>query len=98
MPDSPTPRIRFQPYDTRNNCNPDWLWVEKRWKDEADYYGEELTQEQVENANDCPNCGVLRGSGCVGGTGKPIGDPHRGRRRIAGETELQKHGPRFTKR
>lgn len=93
--DQHAPRIRWQPRD--KNGNPDWLWVEQRWKDEADYYGEELTYEQVEAAVDCPQCPAKVGEGCVGARGTLIGDPHRQRRRIAGEQELEKHGPRFTK-
>lgn len=98
MPADPqAPRIRWQPRDTKNGTNPDWLWVEQRWKDEADYYGEELTFEQVDEMVDCPICPAKAGEGCRGGRGTLIGDPHHQRRRLAGEQELERHGTRFTK-
>lgn len=92
-------RIRWQsPNAVDGFRNPDWLWVQQRWKDEADYYGEELTASQIVQMLACPRCESLVTWACTTEDRQAsIKEPHRERRRAAGETLLKLHGPRFTK-
>jgi hypothetical protein len=85
-------RIRFQ--DLRGDgSNPDWNWPAERWKDEADYYAEELRPAEIIALTGCSHCGVLSGLPCLG----PLFTIHQPRRRAAGCEMLRRKGPRFTK-
>jgi hypothetical protein len=87
-------RIRFQ--DLRGDgTNPDWNWPASRWKDEADYYAEELKEAGVIALTGCSTCGAVSGNLCAG---KVLGGGvHQPRRRAAGCEMLRRKGPRFTK-
>lgn len=88
-------RLRHQPRTV--DGNPDWNWVEQRWKDEADYYADDLTSEkELIAAAGCPHCGVAAGEQCIG-PGILEDMWHGPRKRAAGEAMLAERGPRFSK-
>ena len=84
-------RIRFQPKDQWGK-NPDWNLVDRRWKDEADYYADELDKRQVIALVACPVCAVPRTVPCR----DTLVDFHMPRKRAAGEAILASHGPRVS--
>lgn len=84
-------RIRYQP-KSPDGRNPDWNWAAGRWKDEADYYADELSTEEVIARAGCPHCGASAGRTCV----DTAADFHTPRRRAAGEVMLEQMGPRFS--
>lgn len=88
-------RIRWQPRRP-DGSNPDWNFTAQRWKDEADYYADELDLSGVIAHADCPvaNCGAKRHQAC---RGISLSSYHQPRRRAAGEALLELKGPRFTK-
>lgn len=86
-------RIRHQDRDAWGK-NPDWDWANKRWKDEADYYAEELLWNEVYDLAECLNCGAEIGRPCSPLYGySAVCTP---RRRAAGEGMLAERGPRFS--
>ena len=86
-------RLRHQPrVDGRN---PDWDWIVARWKDEADYYGDEQSAIHVAEIAPCPLCERPLGEACIDSAGQPMEAPHRERRRASGQAALKMLGPRF---
>jgi hypothetical protein len=85
-------RLRHQPRDNSGR-NPDFNWVARRWKDEADYYADEIGKPEIIALAGCPTCGAAPDVPCLG---LPESIPfHMPRRRAAGEELLRLHGPRF---
>jgi hypothetical protein len=85
-------RIRFQP-PSGDGRNPDWNWAARRWKDEADYYTDELSRADVIGLVRCPTCAAPASEAC---NGLGILMVHTPRWRAAGERMLELHGPRFS--
>jgi hypothetical protein len=83
-------RIRHQPKDAFGR-NPDWDLKHQRWKDEADYYADELDANAVAELVDCPNCPAKAGYHCG-----MHGSNCTPRIRAAGEKMLAERGPRFS--
>lgn len=82
-------RLRHQPPDGSGH-NPDFNWAAQRWKDEADYYSDEMDQAAIIKAADCPCCGRLKGQPCLSRA-----DFCTPRKRAAGVALLKAKGPRF---
>lgn len=86
-------RLRYQPM--ADGRNPDWDWIGQRWKDEADYYGEEQSAINVADIAPCPLCDAALGDNCKDSAGRLMVHPHRERRRASGIAALVMLGPRF---
>lgn len=83
-------RIRYQ-YADRSGRNPDFNFAAQRWKDEADYYAEELSLAEIQELAACPICEAPIDEPCTGA----LITFHMPRRRAAGEERLRREGPRF---
>lgn len=85
-------RLRYQPH-SGDGRNPDFNWAHQRWKDEADYYADEIGKPEIIALAGCPTCSASPGDPCIG---LPESIPfHQPRRRAAGEEVLRQRGPRF---
>lgn len=82
-------RLRHQP--RRDGHNPDWNWIAKRWKNEAEYWADDLTVEQAVALVACTNCGAPPAEPC-----RVRADICTPRRRAAGEEQLRREGPRYS--
>jgi hypothetical protein len=84
-------RLRHQP--RRGAHNPDWNWTAQRWKDEADYYADEIGKPEIIALATCPICHAPAGVECPSGiAGLAF---HQPRMRAAGLELLRHNGPRF---
>jgi hypothetical protein len=84
-------RLRHQP--RCDGRNPDFNWVAQRWKDEADYYADEIGKPEIIDLAECPTCLAPAGEPCEG---LPESIPyHQPRRRAAGVALLHQRGARF---
>lgn len=81
-------RIRWSP-KRPDGTNPDWDWVNRRWKDAADYAGELLPDVAVVLMADCPACERLAGQPCVDSWGRDTQHPMWQRERAAGLVRVQ---------
>lgn len=78
---------RTEPKPSDGGRNPDWNWVQKRWKVAEEYAAETLTTGEVADKVACPREGCVKpaGTACVDARDNPMpGSPHVERRFAAG--------------
>lgn len=82
-------RLRYQP--STPGRNPDFNWAAQRWKDEADYYADEIGKPEIVALAACLVCGAPAGQPCA----DTMFAYHQPRARAAGLALLKERGPRF---
>lgn len=75
---------RTEPKPSDGGRNPDWNWVERRWKVAEEYAGETLTIDETFAKVACRYCNAPAGSPCVDVRDRPMDGPHKERRFDAG--------------
>ena len=71
--------------------NPDWNWVQRRWKVAEEYAGEELAPAEVVDLVPCPRegCGAELGHQCPDARGNLMDHPHAERVFAAGAARIK---------